>query len=1042
MSNRSETFGRLLKGAINSIAAYEGKTAPAIEDELGAQIGVAGTAIQRYKAGHLPPEPRAIQILAEAAVRRGFLSRAWLQRFLQATRYPHQDALIAQLADALGLPSAPGTVATLPTGTLAFLFTDIVGSTVLWERQPQAMERALARHDALLRQAIDADGGQVVRTAGDAFHAVFTTAAAALDAALAIQRSLAAEPWGPVGAIQVRVAVHVGTAQLRDGDYFGPPLNRVARLLDTGHGGQILLSLSAQELVYDQLPPGVSLRDLGEHRLKDLGRPEHIYQVVAPDLPADFPALRTLDAYRHNLPAQATPLIGREAEVVAVCSLLRQPATRLLTLTGPGGIGKTRLALQAAAELLDGFRDGITFVPLAPIRDPELVLAAIAQALAVTEGGGQSLDERVRASLRQRQLLLVLDNFEHVAAAAALVRELLATAPEIKILITSREVLHLYGEQEYAVPPLALPDLARLPPLARLTQYEAVRLFIERAQAVRPDFAVTADNAPAIAEICTRLDGLPLAIELAAARSKLFPPRALLARLDKRLALLIGGPRDLPARQQTLRSAIAWSFDLLSAADQVLFARLGVFGGGCTLEAAEGVLGDDRQNLPGELAAYIPANAVLDGLASLVDQSLLKQLEGVGGEPRFMMLETIREYALEQPVARGEADAIRQRHATFFLELAEEAEPWIRFMRPERDLWLEQLEVEHDNLRAALAWFRDRGETERRLRLAGALGMFWSVRFHWGEGRAWLEAALAQNDTMAGVARARALVAAAHLIKDMGDIPTARAYIEEGLALLRELGDKVAIAHALFLLGQMMQETGAIVMARACAEESLALFDAVNEQWGRVYPLHLLGTIAQVQGDVAQLTLITEEILRFYRQIDYKRGIGIGLCDMGVLAQLQGDWEHAVAFYAESLPILEEQGAKSVRVIALHNLGGAVLHQGDARRAATCFAEGLTLSRGIGYQYGIAMNLAGMAGVAAARGQSERSARLFGAADGLFDTMGMTVELVDRREYDRNREIARTQLGEEAFAEAWAAGRMLPLDEAIGEALAFVDGVE
>src|SRR6266508_2712653 len=291
MSNHNETFGRLLKGAVGSIAAYEGKAAQAVEDELGAQIGVAGSTIQRYKAGYLPPEPRAIQILAEAAVRRGFLSRAWLQRFLQAARYPQMDALIAQLADVLGLPSAPGIVATLPNGTLAFLFTDVVGSTQLWERQPQAMQPALARHDALLRQAIDADGGQVVRTAGDAFHAVFTTVAAALDAALAIQRRLAAEPWGPIGAIQVRVAVHVGTAQLRDGDYFGPPLNRVARLLDTGHGGQVLLSLSAQELVYDQLPPGVTLRDLGEHRLKDLGRPEHIFQVIAPDLPSDFPPL-------------------------------------------------------------------------------------------------------------------------------------------------------------------------------------------------------------------------------------------------------------------------------------------------------------------------------------------------------------------------------------------------------------------------------------------------------------------------------------------------------------------------------------------------------------------------------------------------------------------------------------------------------------------------------------------------------------------------------------------------------------------------------
>src|SRR5262245_47692373 len=637
MTNQSEAFGRLLRGAINSIAAYEGKSAAAVEEELGAGIGLSGAAIQRYKAGALPPEPRTVQALAEAAIRRGYLGRTWLQRFLQAARHPAPDVLLAQLAD------APAHGSALPGGTLAFLFTDIEGSTQLWERDRAAMERALERHDQIMRQTIDAYGGHVFKTGGDAFDAVFATAADALDAILAAQRALAAEPWGATGPIRVRAALHVGAAQQRDGDYFGVPLNRVARLCAAGHGGQILLSLAAQELVRDALPKGASLRDLGEHRLKDLARPERIFQVVAPDLIADFPALRSLDSYRHNLPPQPTALIGREAEIAAVCGLLRRDDTHLLTLTGPGGTGKTRLALQAAAELLDDFRDGVFFVPLAPIRDPQLVAAAIAAALGVKEAGDQPLPELLKAHLRGKQTLLLLDNFEQVADAARLVAELLAAAPHLKAIVTSRETLHLYGEREYGVPPLSLPDLRRLPPIERLTQYEAVRLFIERAQAVRPDFAITTENAPAVAEICARLDGLPLAIELAAARSKLFPPKALLARLGNRLALLTGGPRDLPHRQQTLRDAIAWSYDLLDVAEQALFARLGVFVGGCTLETAQAVLSDDDRT-DGEVAVFIRSDTIPDGLVSLLDKSLLKQSEGADGEARFTMLETLQEY--------------------------------------------------------------------------------------------------------------------------------------------------------------------------------------------------------------------------------------------------------------------------------------------------------------------------------------------------------------------------------------------------------------
>jgi predicted ATPase len=578
------------------------------------------------------------------------------------------------------------------------------------------------------------------------------------------------------------MALHVGTAQQRDGDYFGPPVNRVARLLDAGHGRQILLSLGAQELVHDQLPPSVSLRDLGEHRLKDLGRPERIFQIVAPDLSSDFPALRTLDSYRHNLPAQPTPLIGRETEVGAVCELLRRDDTRLLTLSGPGGTGKTRLALQAAAELLDNFRDGVFFVALAPIHDPTLVLAAIAQVLGVTEAAGWTLDDLLKSYLHPRQTLLLLDNFEHLAAAAPLIAELLAASAQLKVMVSSREVLHLYGEHEYAVPPLRMPDLCRLPPLERLTQYEAVRLFIERAQAVRSDFVVSAETAPIIAEICARLDGLPLAIELAAARSKVFPPQALLARLDKRLKFLTGGARDLPHRQQTLSSAIGWSYDLLDVTEQAIFGRLAVFAGGCTLEAAEAVLGDDGQS-GADLAAYIPTTAVLNGLTSLIDKSLLKQTDGEDGEPRFTMLETIREYALERLEASGEAEALRRRHAQFFLRWAEEAQPqpWLQ------QVWPERLEREQDNFRAALAWALADGVAEVAARLATALGAFGITRGYLSEERRWLEAVLGMSSALPASARAEALAAAADLAGFQADYAQATTLGEASLALWREL---------------------------------------------------------------------------------------------------------------------------------------------------------------------------------------------------------------------------------------------------------------
>jgi predicted ATPase len=895
------------------------------------------------------------------------------------------------------------------------------------------MPAVLTRHDQLLRECVSIHGGTVFKTVGDSVLAAFPKASDALTAALAAQRACAREHWALPTPLRVRMGLHSGQADIRASDYFGPALNRAARLLAVGHGGQVLLSLATEQLVREQLPPDAALRDLGTHRLKDLSLVERIFQLVAPDLPATFPPLNSLDARRTNLPAQPTALIGREQEIAAIAALLRRTDVRLVTLTGPGGIGKTRLSFQLAAELIEDFPDGVYFVDLAPIREPILVISAIVQTLGLPEDGSQPLLAQLKEYLRDKHMLLLLDNFEQVLGAAPPLAELLSMAPRLKLLITSRESLRLRGEKDVMVAPLALPDRAALPPFDQLSHYAAVALFIQRALDARSDFQVTNANAPAVAEICCQLDGLPLAIELAAAWVKLFTPEALLARLSSRLALLIGGPRDLPERQQTIRRTIAWSYELLNGDEQRLFQRLGVFVGGCTLAAASDVVSFEVSGVH-EAADQLKT---LEGLAALVDKSLLRR-SADGDEPRFTMLETIREYALERLAEHGESRAIRQQHATYFLKFAEAYDPWPRLYAPPQAHWLARVDVEHENLRAALGWFAEQGEAECGVRLAGALVGFWADHFHWDEGRAWLEAALAQSGIVSVEARAKAVLGTSWLAGRLGDSITARAYAEEGLALFRGLSDKPAIGLALLWLGNSVLGKGEYALAHACAEECLAVFQELSDQWGRALALTLLGNIAVVQGDVAQAAIHNEEILSSFRQIGDKRGIGEFLLNKGYFAQLRGEWVQAVACYAESLVIFRELGAKEMIAVDLHNLGGAVLHQGDARQAAAYFVEGMTLSREIGARYGIAMNLAGMAGVAAAQGQPERSARLFGVADALFNAIGIPVDLADRREYDRNREIARPQLSEEAFAAAVAQGHAMTQEQAVAEALASI----
>jgi predicted ATPase/class 3 adenylate cyclase len=912
-------------------------------------------------------------------------------------------------------------VSSPPTGTIVFLFTDIEGSTRMWEQDSQAMSEALARHDGILRRLTEEHEGRVFKTVGDAFCCAFATAPHALEAALEAQRTLMREEWQGTGPMRVRMALHTGAAEERDGDYFGPPVNRVARLLSAAHGGQVLLSAATQELVRDRLPREVGLNDLGEVRLKDLFRPERVFQLVASDLPSEFPPLRTLDRYRNNLPPQPTPLIGRKKEVSEVCQRLSRPEIRLLTLTGAGGTGKTRLGLQVAAELTQGFEDGAFFVSLAAISDPELVVPAVAGTLGVKEAGGRPLLESLEVYLREKRMLLLLDNFEQVLEVAPVVRVLLSAAPDLRVLVTSRIALRLYGEHEYAVAPLALPDRRRPPSVERLTQYEAVRLFVERAQAAKADFRVTDENAPAVAEICHRLDGLPLAIELAAARIKLLTVQAMLARLGNRLKLLTGGVRDLPQRQRTLRNTIDWSYGLLGEGEKVLFGRLSVFAGGRTLEAIEAIC-DSRGDLPVD---------VLEGVESLIDKSLLRQEEGVGAEPRFYMLETVQEFALEKLEGSAEAEEVRRRHASYFLELAEEAEPGLR--GPEDVQWLEHLEEEHDNLRAAISWALERGEAELGLRLAGALWMFWEAHGHYREGRRWLEKALAKGNGASTVARAKVLEGLAQLASYSGEVDQAVIAAHEGLELSEQAGLGGAVAAGfLRILGMMATMRGEDDRAKELLEESLTLSREADDDWGTAEALHWLGNSLDFV-DRERAKKLREEGISLARESGYVSTLGRLLICQGYVLILEGDYERGAALSEEAATLFRERGHKGGGL--LDNLGWAALYRGDREQARAAYEEGLALCTELGDKMVAWAYLDGLACVAGTEGGAERAARLFGAAEALREAVGWPLNPEEEALREPFLDAARSKLDEASWEEAWAGGRAMSFDEAVSYAV-------
>jgi predicted ATPase/class 3 adenylate cyclase len=919
-------------------------------------------------------------------------------------------------------------MAELPTGTVTFLFTDIEGSTRLWEQHPQPMRLALARHDACLTAAIESNHGHVFKTVGDAFCAAFTTATDALDAAIAAQQNLRSLQPSAVAsaawlALKVRVALHTGAAEARGGDYFGPALNRIARLLAIAYGGQVLLSGATQELVQDDLPPGASLRELGLHRLRDLQRPEQVYQLLHPDLPTDFPRLRSLGSFHHNLPVQLTSFIGRERELTEVKRLLT--TTRLLTLTGSGGCGKTRLTLQVAADLLEEHPDGVWLVELAALADPALVTQTAAAALGVREEAGRPLIETLVDYLKPKALLLVLDNCEHLLSACAqLAEHLLRACPQLRMLATSREGLGIAGELTYRVPSLSLPEPRQLPPVERLMEYEAVRLFAERAVFTEPCFAMREQNAPAVARVCQRLDGIPLAIELAAARLKALPVEQIAVRLDDRFRLLTGGSRTALPRQQTLRAAIDWSYDLLSEPERALLRRLSVFAGGWRLEASEAICAGEG----------IEDWEVLDLLAALVEKSLV-QYEEAGNEARYRLLETIRQYGAEKLTAAGEEAGLRERHRDWYLALAEQAKPELH--GPRQGEWLARLEEEHDNLRVALAACIQRGEAEAGLRLGGALWWFWMVRGYLGEGRERLAGALALPGSEGRTAaRGRALNGAGALAHHQGDFEGARALYEESLAIFRQLGYQLGISELLNNLGILARYQGDYEGARVLYEESLAIKRQLGHQQGIAASLGNLGIVAFEQGDYEPARAFCEESLAIFRQLGHRQGISQSLNILATVARYQGDYEGAGALYEESLAISRQLGHQWGIAHSLDGLGHVTSDQGDYAAARALYEESLAIFRQLGDQRGIALALDGLAALAAAhQGQPERAARLSGAAEALREAVGAPLSPHERAEYHRHVAATRAALGEEAFAAAWEAGRALSLEQAVAYAL-------
>jgi len=828
------------------------------QEELALQISCSASALRKIEAEQRRPSAQIVEQLAEVfniapSERKSFLKFARGNWDLAPTGVIESAPWLESNIHEYEISSGGEDLSNPKTHLATFLFTDIEGSTKLWESVPEKMKAALARHHEILQEAISSNRGDIFQIVGDAFCAVFPTASSAISAALTAQRALHQEQWDTPSPIRVRMGIHTGAAERTSNDSptggyaSNHTLNRVARILSAGHGGQILLSLVTKELVKDSLPADTELRDTGEHYLKNLTRPEHLFQLNIASLPSDFPPLNTLDSDRHNLPLQLTSFIGREREIAEVKYLLS--ATRLLTLIGPGGTGKTRLSIQIAGELLDQYPDGAWFVEFAPISDPLLIPRTTAIAIGLRDEPQRPVIDMLCDYLRGKQLVLILDNCEHlVEACAQMADRLLRACPQIRILASSREALGIAGETSYLVPSLKLPDMQNLPSVEVLSQGEAVRLFIERASAATQKFKVTDENASSVAQICHRLDGIPLAIELAAAKIRALSVEQIAKRLDDRFRLLTGGSRTTLERHQTLRAAIDWSYNLLPSAEQVLFRRLPVFVNGWTLEAAESVCGDETAS------SVVRRDDVLNLLEHLINKSIVIK-EEIQQETRYRMLETMRQYANEKLVESGESDALRDHHLDYFLTLAETAQPHLQ--SAEQVEWLKQLDAEHENLRATLDWAIGKKSAEPALRLAGALGYFWDLHSYWLEGAKWLDQALGrgwtENVKSEKAARARALYRRADLALELDELHVVKTSAESALALGKEVQDAWGIAYSRTHLALHSLRLSLPQARRKSLEQSLNEFQRLGDVWGESRVLNVLGWALVEEGTSEEL---------------------------------------------------------------------------------------------------------------------------------------------------------------------------------------------
>ena len=867
--------------------------------------------------------------------------------------------------------------AELPSGTLTFLFTDIENSTLLWEQDPELMQAAMLRHDNLIEAWVTKFDGTLVRPRGegDSRFAVFKLATEAVQAVIAIQRAVFTEDWPVLSPLRVRVGLHTGEANLREGDYYGPTVNRCARIRGAAHGGQTLLSMITASLVRDSLPEGASLRDLGEHRIKDLQQPEHIYQLVVAGLPDRFPPLRTIEGLRTNLPVVLSTFIGREADIAD----LKQKITdhRLVTITGMGGTGKTRLALQVGFELVDHYTGGVWLVDLSSLTNPQLTVKAVADVFGVREEEGQSLLTILVDALRAKTLLLILDNCEHLLDEAAKVAErLLGGAARLRILATSREPLGVAGEAVWKIPPLSFPEQVNGTDAGSFLGFDSIQLFVNRAEAARPGFQLDAQNAIPIAAISKRLEGNPLAIELAAARVKMLPVDDIARRLEDCCRLLVSSSRTAHPRQQTLRALIDWSYNLLSEKERILLRRLGVFKGGWTLPAAEAVCSaEDLDNW-----------LILDLLTSLVDKSLVVS-EVSDDRQRYRFLEMIRQYAQERLLESGETSLVEERHAGYYLELAEQSV--LELWGAQQGVWLATLKSEHDNLRGALEWMKaDPVRSGLLLQMVASLWRFWDIHGHIQEGLAWIEQALEANPNGSLSLRAYVLRGGGFLARQQGDYIKARALHEASLAQFREIGDQMGVARALSSLAEILWTKGDPKTAMAYGQESLALHSEIGNKEGVAGSLEQLGVLARDHGDYAHAEELLKESLEIQRELGNSLNIASTLDNLAQVAYLLCQYPQAIELFEEAQALYRQLDDRWGLSETTLNLANVAKDQGDLRKAITLYDQGLAMKNELGDKHGIGRGFTGLAEVAFYQGNYSQAEQLSEKSLKLYKELG------------------------------------------------------